>query len=174
MDESTVFRKTPKGVEEMNNRSGSLSLMVRRILIMTDGQRSVGELAAWVRSGEIANVMNLLESQGFVQRADGATMPMATVPLAAVTRPAVMAPALAMAVAVDERVSAQTFEETRRRALKEVTERLGPDGDHIAQRIERCRSNEDLRDCVREAERLIAVFYKEVAAQDFVRALRRR
>ncbi len=169
MDESTVFMKTAKGVDEIANRSGNLSLMVRRVLIMADGQRPLRDLASWVRAGEIESVMTLLESQGYVQRVGGAPTRPATASVN--VAPITQSPA---PVGSDERGSPQNFEETRRRALREVSDRLGPDGDHLVQKIERCRNNEELRELVREAERLIAVFYKEIAAQDFIRALRRR
>ena len=67
-----------------------------------------------------------------------------------------------------------TLEEAKRRAVRELLDRLGPDGDQMAQRIERCRNADELRERLREAERLIAGFFNESAAQDFVRALRRR
>ncbi len=174
MDESTVFMKTAKGVDEIANRSGALSLMVRRVLIMADGQRPMRDLASWVRAGEIENVMTLLESQGFVQRVGGAPAKPATVGAGTASAAPNPAPTVTPTVSQDERGLQQNFEETRRRALREVSDRLGPDGDHLVQKIERCRNNEELRELVREAERLIAVFYKEVAAQDFIRALRRR
>ncbi len=172
MDELTVFMKTAKGVEEIANRSGALSLMVRRVLIMADGQRPIRDLASWVRAGEIENVMNLLESQGYVQRVGGP--PPAPSAAVGTLPPSPPVAATAVASAPQEDRGQQNFEETRRRALREVSDRLGPDGDHLVQKIERCRTNEELRELVREAERLIAVFYKEVAAQDFIRALRRR
>lgn len=213
MDESIIFMKTPKGTEEIANRSGALSLMVRRVLIMADGQRPVRDLASWVRAGEIDGVMQLLESQGYVQRVDPSTIrippaaspipvppppsvgnlsPVATpapMPAPAPARAPTFAPGMATSPSVPAQVPAQNpalanastddriqqnFEETRRRALREISDRLGPDGDHLVQKIERSRNNEELRELVREAERLIAVFYKEVAAQDFIRALRRR
>lgn len=174
MDESIVYMKTAKGAEEIANRSGALSLMVRRVLIMADGQRPVRELASWVRAGEIENVMNLLESQGYVQRVGGPPPAPSTVVGALPPSPPTVAPAPVAVSAPQEDRGQQHFDDTRRRALREVSDRLGPDGDHLVQKIERCRNNEELREVVREAERLIAVFYKEVAAQDFIRALRRR
>ena len=44
----------------------------------------------------------------------------------------------------------------------------------MAQRIERCESPEEFRDRVRDAERLIAGFINDAAAQDYLRALRGR
>jgi hypothetical protein len=44
----------------------------------------------------------------------------------------------------------------------------------MAIRIEHCRNVDELRDRLREAERLVAGFLGENAAQEFVRAMRRR
>src|SRR5439155_14834581 len=48
IDHSIVFAKTPKGVAEINARSGALTLQARRVLIMIDGHRPVSELMAVV------------------------------------------------------------------------------------------------------------------------------
>jgi hypothetical protein len=179
MDESLVYVKTPKGVAEVATRGGALSLSARRVLIMIDGKRSAGELAPLVRPGEIDAVMALLESQGFVQRADTAPVrsaPRAMEPAMAAA-PAVAPGTLDVATVMNEGVEERnllTLEEAKRRAVREVSDRLGPDGDIMSQRIEKCRNADELRERLREAERLIAGFYNEAAAQDFVRALRRR
>jgi len=44
MPSRAVFRKTPKGVDEVQHRSGKLTPRQRRILIMVDGKRTVEEL----------------------------------------------------------------------------------------------------------------------------------
>lgn len=175
MDGSKVYMKTAKGAEEIANRSGALSLMVRRILILADGKRPISELASWVRDGEIENVMGLLESQGFVQCVGGTSgFDAQAAPSKTGDAPTTQVPANTAEARMDSTLLPQSFEQMRARALKEVADRLGPDGDHLVEQIERSQSSSELRELVREAERLIAVFYKEVAAQDFVRALRQR
>jgi len=177
MNGSQIYMKTAKGAEEIANRSGALSLMVRRILILADGKRPIRELASWVRAGEIENVMNLLEAQGYVQRVGLASAPSpSSIHQRPVPTPTTLAPRTQNEASATDNILTltQSFEETRSRALREVADRLGPDGDHLVEQIKRCESNAELRELVREAERLIAVFYKEVAAQDFIRALRQR
>jgi hypothetical protein len=75
--------------------------------------------------------------------------------------------------APEERV-VLTIDEVKRRAVHELNERLGPDAEYLAMRIERCSGAEDLREQLREAERLVARTISETAAQEFVRAVRRR
>jgi hypothetical protein len=75
IDYSIVFAKTPKGVAEINARSGALTLQARRVLIMIDGHRPVAELMAVVRSGEFDGIMSTLESQGMIEKVDLSAVP---------------------------------------------------------------------------------------------------
>lgn len=70
-----VFAKTPKGVAEINARSGALTLQARRVLIMIDGRRPVAELMAVVRTGEFDGIMAALEQQGMIDKVDTAAPP---------------------------------------------------------------------------------------------------
>jgi hypothetical protein len=175
MDETSVYTKTGKGAAEVAQRGGGLTLSARRILIMIDGRRSVGELAPLLRPGEVDAVIAMLEAQGYVQRLGGSTVG----PLTRSSGPATRGEATALDVPTvggelsDER-NLMTLDEAKRRAVRELHERLGPDADTMAERIERCRSADELRERLREAERLLAGYLGEAAAQDYVRALRRR
>jgi len=75
IDHSIVFAKTPKGVAEINARSGALTLQARRVLIMIDGRRQVAELTAVVRTGEFDGIISTLESQGMIEKVDPASLP---------------------------------------------------------------------------------------------------
>jgi len=67
-----------------------------------------------------------------------------------------------------------SFESVKRRAVRELSDRLGPDAEVMAVRIEHCRTTEELRQRLHEAERLVAGMLGDAHAQDFLRALRRR
>jgi tellurite resistance protein len=67
-----------------------------------------------------------------------------------------------------------TLEEAKRRAVRELTDRLGPEAETVALRIESCRTIEDFRERVREAERFVTAVLGAAAAADYLRALRRR
>ena len=75
IDYSIVFAKTPKGVSEINARSGALSLQARRVLIMIDGRRAVAELMAVVRTGEFDGIISTLETQGMIEKVDLSSLP---------------------------------------------------------------------------------------------------
>jgi hypothetical protein len=147
-------------------------MVARRVLIMMDGRRTVDELAVYVRAGEIDAIVTQLESAGLAEKA-GAAAP-ATVAPRAVEQAAAGPPTVA-APAPDERDLAPiTLDEAKRRAVRELSDRLGPDADLMAMRIEDCRSIDEFRERVRDAERFVTAALGAAAAQDYLRALRRK
>jgi hypothetical protein len=172
MDERLIFSKTSKGVAEVAARSAALSLAARRILIMVDGKRTIADLAVLLKPGEIDDVLNALETQGFIVRSGGdAAARAATRPLDV---PTMSGPLDVNTVGGEfEERNLLTLEEAKRRGVRELLDRLGPDGETMSMRIEQCRNADELRERLREAERLVAGMIGEAAAQDYVRALRR-
>jgi len=170
MDGSVVFTKTPKGVAEVAARSAQLSMTTRRVLIMIDGRRTVEELAVLLRPGEIDNVIAQLESAGLIHRhMIGHPLDVPTVAGREIDEmPTTQGPAS------NEDANPMTLDEAKRRAVRELTDRLGPDAEGLALRIENCRSIEDFRERVREAERLVSGAMGAAAAADYLRALRKR
>jgi hypothetical protein len=164
IDERLVYAKTPKGAAEVTARSGGLSLAARRVLIMVDGKRTVAELAPLARPGEIATILEALETHGFVQPVNSAAV------RAAAAEPAGAESGDELA---DERLVA-TLEAVKRRAVRELSDRLGPDAEVMAVRIEQCRTPDELRQRLHEAERLVAGILGDAQGQEFLRALRRR
>jgi hypothetical protein len=67
MDLTLVYSKTQKGLGEVKARSGSLSLQARRVLIMVDGKRPVGEIEWVVRGGELENILESLAADGLIE-----------------------------------------------------------------------------------------------------------
>ncbi|MCE2644863.1 MAG: hypothetical protein LW835_06505 [Burkholderiaceae bacterium] len=169
MDERLVYSKTPKGTAEMAARSAALSMGARRVLILVDGKRTVADLAPLLKPGEIDGVLAQLEAQGFISRNQSFEP----------TRPATRALDLSVSLDVStvgglvEERNLLTLDEAKRRAVRELIELLGPDGETMSLRIEQCRNGDELRDRVREAERLVAGVLGEASAQDYMRALRR-
>jgi len=170
MDGPIVYSKTPKGVAEVAARSAQLSMTTRRVLIMVDGKRTVDELAVLLRPGEIDAVITQLESAGLIQR-NSATHAI-DVPTVAGRVLESVAPTT-QGGAPDEQ-NPMTLDEAKRRAVRELTDRLGPGAESLAIRIEGCKTIEDFRERVREAERLVMAALGQAAAQDYLRALRKR
>jgi hypothetical protein len=173
MDGSLIYVKTPQGVAEVGARSAQLSMVARRVLIMMDGRRTVEELAVFVRAGEIDAIVTQLESAGLAERAGGAAPTTVAAP-AAIESAAPEAPAVAAPVPDERDLAPITLDEAKRRAVRELSDRLGPDADVMAMRIEDCRSIDEFRERVRDAERFVTAALGAAAAQDYVRALRRR
>lgn len=173
MDGTLIYAKTPKGAAEVAARSAQLSMTARRVLIMMDGKRTVDELAVLVRPGEIEAIVSQLENGGLAQASRG------NAPLDVPTvngRASDPMPEAASA-AMDDRelnVNPITLEEAKRRAVRELNDRLGPGAESAAIRIENCRTIEEFRDRVREAERFVSAALGPAAAQEYLRALRRR
>jgi len=195
MDEFLVFEKTPQGLAEVASRSAGLSLQARRVLIMIDGSRTLAELAPLAPHGTLDDVINLLHGRGLIRTVgeeedtslagawNSGPQTSSNLPLSGRTqdgggpssRPssATDRNAASAAAAPDDRVYL-TIDEVKRRAVHELNERLGPDGEPMAMRIERSSGAEELREQLREAERLIARSVGETSAQEFVRAMRKR
>lgn len=64
---SSVYVKTPKGVEEMTNRSGGLTARIRRVLIMLDGKRTVEDIRGMALVDDLNQTLGLLEESGFIE-----------------------------------------------------------------------------------------------------------
>lgn len=176
MDGTLIYSKTPRGIAEISLRSAQLPMTTRRVLIMIDGKRTVDDLSILAKPGEIENAITSLESNGLIQR---------TSYQGAIDVPTIngrdtesgFSSALGgpTTVDIDQRdPNPITLEEVKRRAVRGLHDRLGPDADAMAARIESCRTIEEFRYRVREAERLISTALGAGAAQDFLKALRRR
>jgi hypothetical protein len=172
MDGTLIYAKTPKGVAEVATRSAQLPMTTRRVLIMMDGKRTLDELATLVRPGEIEAIVTQLESAGLAQRTSGPPLDGPTVVARASDGEAPNATGGSM---MDDRdLTPITLEEAKRRASRELNDRLGPDAEVAAIRIENCKTIEEFRERVREAERLVAAVLGPAVAQEYLRALRRR
>ena len=58
--DTTTYRKTDKGTQEIADRASGLEKHVRRLLIMIDGARDVAELSVYVRPGELKSTLTRL------------------------------------------------------------------------------------------------------------------
>jgi hypothetical protein len=171
MDESLVFEKTPQGLAEVGTRSAGLSLQARRVLIMIDGSRTLGELAPLAPDGKLDEVIGLLRARGLIRSVNDVD---ATALTEAWNAGAASSPHPPPTPAMPDDRIYLTLDEVKRRAVHELNERMGPDGEPLAMRIERSSTAEELREQLHEAERLIARAIGETSAQEFVRTMRRK
>lgn len=143
LDESLVFHKTQAGANEIATPVHALPPKLRRALIMVDGAKSVAELSVMFRPGEAAAILLELQAKGLVSLTGGEV---------AKAAPAVAAPDPGAGL------PRERFEEIRREAMREISHRLGPNGDALALKIERCATPQELRVALREAEKILASF----------------
>jgi len=106
MDGNTVFARTPKGNDEVDNRTHKINIRLRAALLAVNGSESVTAIIKRFHGlEEIATSLRDLEAQGFV---------------AAVAAPKADA----------------SFDQKLRTVVGMVHELLGPEGDTIAERLE--------------------------------------
>jgi hypothetical protein len=64
---NAVFIKTPKGREEIESKTGGLSLLTRRVLIFLDGKRTLREVQALPKINDVEHIIQNLEQAGYIQ-----------------------------------------------------------------------------------------------------------
>lgn len=161
-----IYRKTTKGVSEIETRAHKLAPRLRSALIMVDGKRSDEELRALILQQPVETVAWLLEN-GFIDvlmREAVPRLPPGGPITAATTVPApppapVPAPPRPMpsgntqpgALSAAPRGPAAAplldpaLEARRREGLRLLMEQLGPAAESVAVRIEKARNLEELR-----------------------------
>jgi len=156
LDETLVFHKTALGAEEIGGPSRTLAAKLRRALILVDGAKSVAQLAPMFRQGEIDTILEELQAAGHISLAGGEV--------------ASSAPAAGEAAPAN---SPLRFDEAKRAAMREVMDRLGPNGDSLAVKIERAGNPSELRTVLGEAERLLSAYLGAAAARAFTQKIGR-
>jgi hypothetical protein len=161
MDPGTLFTKTDKGRAEVAERSGQLSPVQRRLLIVADGKKTVTDLGALVRSDELLPALDHLMGLGLIE-AEGEPM-------------AMLAPAadgFAASIPGDlprPATSPPLFDAVRQQASNFVRERLGKAGEPICAAIDRCNSPEELRKMLRGVEIFVGQRLDAETTQAFAR-----
>jgi len=162
IEDSQVFHKTDKGHDEISHPGGALSPKVRRCLILIDGAKDVGTLASVFRPGEVDALLQQLQAGGFIALEGGAP---------ATAAPATAAPAAGAAAATQADLGPAEFIALRARAAREVSHRLGPNGDPLAEKIEGCKTPHELQVALKDAERTLAMFLGPEYAKTFAQRI---
>ncbi len=182
----TIYRKTAKGITEIESRAHNLHPKLRSVLIMVDGHRSDDDLARFVAHAPESTQM--LQEAGFIDvlmRTAGGSPPAVsaapTAPAAlassGLTRPGGLAPAPASVLSAPmplapppSRTDAPVGFDARRRALlRAFNDLLGPAGEDMAVRLERARTAEDLRALLQPAVQLVGSVRGKGAAEAFIK-----
>lgn len=161
MNAGTTLAKTEKGRLEVARRSGSLTSVQRRLLILVDGMKSVNDLGAYVRAGELAVSLAHLQGLGLiVPTGDEVTLEPPAGPGFTASKPAELARAA---------TSPKEFIVVRSETAQFVRDRLGPSGDPICAAIERCNSPQELRSTLRGIEVFVGQRLDPQTTQEFAR-----
>ena len=161
MNAGTTLIKTDKGRAEMAGRTGALTAVQRRLLILVDGKKTVEDLGAFVRVGELTGALYHLQDLDLIAPSGE---PVALRPPAGPgfvgSRPAELArPA----------TSPREFKAVRKEASDFVRDRLGHAGGPICAAIERCTSPYELRSVLRGIEVFIGQRLDQQTTQAFAR-----
>lgn len=147
-----VYRKTAKGVAEIETRAHRLSPRVRQMLILVDGRRSDADLRQLISPGA-DEALHALAADGFVELVGATAAPAAAVRTAPPAGPAAApsaataAPPASAPVPVAEPAPAAPGlgAQDRRDAVRMLTDLVGPVGEPLALKIEQARSDDELR-----------------------------
>jgi hypothetical protein len=150
-----IYRKTAKGVSEIETRAHRLPPRLRGALIVVDGKRSDVELAAMLP--QAVEVLQTLAEQGFIEAAGQAAPPPPPRPA---PPPTAAAPAAAGGAQSD-------FDGRRRKVLRLFNDLVGPAGEGMAMKIEKTRSLDELRALLPQAVNLVGMVRGRGEAQTF-------
>ncbi|QJR14431.1 hypothetical protein [Usitatibacter palustris] len=154
MNPEQIFRKSPKGREEIEKRTLRLESRRRSLLILVDGQLTAAEIAS--KAPHLENPMGMFQallSEGFIEHADGSL------------------PSTAPEPAAVSASRTRSLEELKRAASREIERLLGPGGDAIAMKIEQCETLEQFTSEAHKARDALANFLGARQAEAFWKAI---
>lgn len=160
-----IFRKTAKGVHEIETREYRLPPRVRNALILVDGRRDVAALQALIPQQVDATLEQLFE-QGFIEVIGETAAALARA--ADPGRAPSLAPVAAPVTPVPE-PPALPFNQRQRAAVRDLNDALGPMAESLAIRMERARADAELLPLLQAAVQLIGNARGRSAAEAYAR-----
>ncbi len=161
MEPGTLLSKTAAGRAEISHRSGRLSAVERRLLILVDGHKTVNDLDAFVRVGELQPSLQHLMALGLVE-AEGDPLILEPPVAEGYSAPAPLAPDRPA-------TNVQAFEDVRADVTRFIHNRLGAPADPICEAVHRCRNPQELRALLRGIEVFIGQRLDPATTQAFAR-----
>jgi hypothetical protein len=180
---SIIYRKTAKGITEIDSRAHNLHPKLRSVLIMVDGHRSDQDLARFL--AHAPESAQMLMEAGFIEvlmrTADGPptvsgaalTQPARLTRPGGLTQPGTLAPAatlppVASSFGGEVHVG---FDARRRALLRAFNDQMGPAGESMAVRMERARTTEELRALLQPAVQMVGTVRGKIAADLFIKQI---
>lgn len=165
---SIIFRKTAKGVHEIETREYRLPPRVRSVLILVDGRRDLAALQALMPQ-QVDGTIQMLREQAFIE-VIGETLetpPQRGVADARSRSSEPPAPAAVPVAAFQASAPAVPFALRQRMAVRDLNDAVGPMAEALAIRMERARDETDLRPLVQMAVQIIGNSRGRSAAQAY-------
>jgi hypothetical protein len=155
---ASVYRKTDKGIAEIETRANRLVPRLRTALIMVDGKRSEDDLRTMC-SGEPEEILGTLVAQGYIEVIGTvAERPAAPPP---------PAPGAAAAPASRPASKATSWEDKRRQAVRYLNDTLGPTAESLVLKIEKAGSWDELKPHLEMGEHFVRSARGASAAREF-------
>jgi len=174
----TIFRKTAKGVHEIETREYRLPPRVRNALILVDGKRDVVALQTLIPQ-QVDATLELLFEQAFIEVV-GESVAAAPARPADPGRVQNMAAPVAPSAPAAEPVAAPAaepvaappavpFNQRQRAAVRDLNDAVGPMAEALAIRMERARADAELQPLLQAAVQLIGNARGRAAAEAYAR-----
>ena len=140
---ASVYRKTAKGLSEIETRANRLAPRLRTSLILVDGRRTDDDLRALILNEPEAVLATLLD-EGYIELI--ASTPSVRIPDTVAPTPA---------AGKSSPSDARRFDEFRRLAVRFLNDQLGPSAESVALKIERARDWAELKPQLEMAEHFL-------------------
>jgi len=164
-----IFRKTAKGLAEVESRTHRLPPRLRGMLILVAGKRDSDDLGRLVALHAHETLAALAE-QGLIE-AVGETLavaePAASYGPVAATAPSPSPSASSAAIPAPSASAARELTTLRRQAARALKDELGTSAGPLVTRIERASSAEELRPLLSQAVNLVVAARGSTAADAF-------
>ncbi len=149
-----IYRKTAKGLTEIETRAHRLPPRMRSALILVDGRRDVNDLRPMILQ-QPEETLTALAEQGFIEIVGESVVTPASPPAS----PAPAPPAQA----------GGDFDATRKAAVRALTDLLGPAAETVAIKMEKARDLSELMPLLVQAAQSIAAMRGRTPAEAFAR-----
>ncbi len=182
---SIIYRKSLKGIDEVAFKSSGLPMRLSSYLLAVDGQSSVDQLVA--RNAQLpsmATVLQGLMEQGFLKVAGNAANVVNLAPMRAGNGATVMSPAPAPAYSQPAYAPATAPEQSyapppqpqnyfpeletiKGNMVRDVSTLLGADASQVINKIQSCRTKDDLFATMMGVKKIISIYADRNAADKF-------
>lgn len=170
-----IYRKTPKGLDEVATRANRLPPRARAALILVDGQRTDDELARLIQVNASETLAMLVEQNFIEVTAEAVAAPpaaaLAPPRLATQPPPKPIIGEHSTAEAPSTMPRAYDFRLVQREAVRRLTDMLGPSAETLAMKMESSKDMATLRPLLIQARDLITAVRGKQAAADYIAIL---